>query len=515
MSRLGFACRTGLAAAAFAVGTASQALTSPPTCRPLAVPHDKTGTARVLARSERETPHLYRAIAANDLAAVRRHLLQNDNPNACTRGTSLLALAVAHGHMKAAELLVQGGASLEQPLGDARETVLLEAISRGWSDRAWKLVAMGAQVNAEANGVSALLAAAALNVRQPPSTQSREQIDLIQALALRGARVNAQTPEGHTPLMLALQAGRVDLIRVLLSLGADPKLANREGHNAIQMARSSQRADIEQLMAQYVLMPHGSTASYAALVEQHNNAELASLLRRHAVAAAPLAGRQALLVAAMRVRNLGAIELLSRGSLDFNAVMTVMEGFDEVPTTPLLLAVSYGMGSPLIEALVRAGADPNRHVALDRGSRPLEMALTLQDLNAARTLLRLKADPKLVARPGDMPPLSSAIALADIDDLDQPLDFARDLLDAGALVNARGPQGTTALHLAAMTANAQAIELLLKRGADPTLRDAQGKTALDHARAQRARAAVAMLTPMASSKNLPTTSTATSSAPRP
>jgi uncharacterized protein len=446
MNPIGLACRAGLAAAALVMGMASQALTPLPTCLPLAVPHDKAATARVLARSERETPRLYRAIAANDLAAVRRHLLRNDNPNACARGTSLLALAVAHGHMKTAELLVQGGASLEQPLSDAGGTVLLEAISRGWNDRAAKLVMMGAKVNAEANGVSALLAATALEVPRLRFTQSREQIDLIQALALRGARVNVQTPEGQTPLMLALQAGRVDLIRVLLSLGADPKLADREGRNALQMARSAQRADIEQLMASYVVMPHGSSASYAALVEQHSNAELATLLSRHAVAAAPLAGRQALLVAAMRVRNFGAIDLLSRGGVDFNAVMTMIAGFDEVPTTPLLLAVSYGMGSPLIEALVRAGANPNRGVALDGGSGPLGMALTLQDLDAARTLLRLKADPNLVARHGDMPPLANAIALAYIDDLDRPLDFARDLLDAGARVNTRGPQGTTALH---------------------------------------------------------------------
>ncbi len=448
-----------------------------------------------------------------------RYLLQRDDPEACVRGASLLGHALFYGHLGAAELLVQGGASLERPMNAVGETVLLQTIADGRSDRAWKLVAMGANVNAEAKGVSALLAATALEVRQPPSTQSREQIDLIQALALRGARVNAQTPEGQTPLMLALQSGRVDLIRLLLSLGADPKLADRDGRNALQMARNAKRADIEQLMASYVVMPYGSTASYAALVEQHRNSELATLLSRHAVAATPLAGRQALLVAAMRVRNFGAIELLSRGSVDFNAVMTVMAGFDEVPTTPLLLAVSYGMGSSLIEALVRAGADPNRHVALDRSSRPLEMALTLQDLNAARSLLRFKADPNLVSRPGDIPPLANAIALAAIDDLDRPLDFARELLDAGAQVNTRGPQGTTALHLAAMTANAQAIELLLKRGADPTLRDAQGKTALDHAREQRARAAVAMLTPMPSSKNLPltlpTTSTAPSAARRP
>ncbi len=484
MNRLVLVRATGLMAAVV-LCAAAPVHASFAKCLPLQVPQDKAMAARVLALADRQAPRLYRAIAANDLAALRRHLLQGDDPNACARGGSLLVLAVAHGHMEAARLLVQGGASLEQPLNDAGQTVLLQSIAQGWTGRAGKLVAMGANVRAEANGVSALHAASALETRRPPSTQAREQHDLIRLLALRGSPINSQTPEGLTPLMAALRAGRTDVIRALLSLGADPMLADGSGRSALQAARSAQRPDIEAAMASYAVAAQGAQVSYAALIEQHRHAELAAHVSRQAIDAAPHAARQALLLTAMRSRNVGAIDLLVQRGVDPNAVMTVVEGSDESPITPLLFAVAHGMGSETIEALVRVGANPNGRVALDPASTPLSMALTLQDLSAARALLRLGADPNLVTRPGDMPALANAVVLADNEHLERPLDFVRDLLDAGARIDELGPQGTTALHLAAMTNNAHALDLLLRRGADPTLRDAQGKTARDHSQRRR------------------------------
>jgi len=49
-------------------------------------------------------------------------------------------------------------------------------------------------------------------------------------------------------------------------------------------------------------------------------------------------------------------------------------------------------------------------------------------------------------------------------------------------VNHRGENGVTALHLAVARGDAKAVELLLANGADPAIRDASGRTALDFAR---------------------------------
>ena len=49
-------------------------------------------------------------------------------------------------------------------------------------------------------------------------------------------------------------------------------------------------------------------------------------------------------------------------------------------------------------------------------------------------------------------------------------------------MNARGDQGYTPLHYAARMNNTDVAELLLKQGADATLKDDRGRTPLDIAR---------------------------------
>lgn len=73
---------------------------------------------------------------------------------------------------------------------------------------------------------------------------------------------------------------------------------------------------------------------------------------------------------------------------------------------------------------------------------------------------------------------SLAIAAAEGD-----ISQVRSLLARGASPNGYGPDGhAPALVYAAGNNNVEIVNLLLERGADPTRRDFNGKTALDHAR---------------------------------
>jgi ankyrin repeat protein len=56
------------------------------------------------------------------------------------------------------------------------------------------------------------------------------------------------------------------------------------------------------------------------------------------------------------------------------------------------------------------------------------------------------------------------------------------LLDAGAPVNERQSGGFTPVMSAAQNGDAPVLDLLLARGADPTLKDDEGRSAADHAR---------------------------------
>jgi ankyrin repeat protein len=62
--------------------------------------------------------------------------------------------------------------------------------------------------------------------------------------------------------------------------------------------------------------------------------------------------------------------------------------------------------------------------------------------------------------------------------------MVRDLLKHGAPVNARQQHGWTPLHAAAQNGNLEIIEILLQNGADPSIKNEEGVTALDLARKQ-------------------------------
>jgi ankyrin repeat protein len=64
-------------------------------------------------------------------------------------------------------------------------------------------------------------------------------------------------------------------------------------------------------------------------------------------------------------------------------------------------------------------------------------------------------------------------------DSTRPIDIARSLLDHGADVNAKSKGAFTALMVAATHNNPPMIGLLLQAGANASVKNAQGQTALD------------------------------------
>ena len=95
---------------------------------------------------------------------------------------------------------------------------------------------------------------------------------------------------------------------------------------------------------------------------------------------------------------------------------------------------------------------------------------------SARALLAHGADPELCNDRGQTP-LAAAAFKGD-------LAMVRLLLQHGANVNVNGtgPDGKTALMMAAMFNRTDIVELLIAQGADPDARDASGMSALDAAR---------------------------------
>jgi uncharacterized protein len=113
----------------------------------------------------------------------------------------------------------------------------------------------------------------------------------------------------------------------------------------------------------------------------------------------------------------------------------------------------------------------------DDGFSALHLAVFAGQGAAARTLIEHGADVNACATAAfaRVRPLGTAAFVGS-------LDLTRLLLDAGADVDGRSPDGHTALHTAAHNGDVRLVRELVSRGADPTARSSSGERPIDLAR---------------------------------
>lgn len=155
-----------------------------------------------------------------------------------------------------------------------------------------------------------------------------------------------------------------------------------------------------------------------------------------------------------------------------------------------------------INVLLRRGFDPN---TLDpKGLNGLYLALRDQSLKAAGVLIAWPKTDVEIRTAEDESPLMMASLKGNLDLVRKLIDRGADvnkpgwaplhyaatnghlkvmelLLDENAYIDAASPNGTTPLMMAAHYGSAAAVKLLLEAGADPTIRNQLGMTAIDFA----------------------------------
>jgi ankyrin repeat protein len=336
-------------------------------------------------------------------------------------------------------------------------------------------------------GAVTLLAIATpvLAATEAPLARAVQQLDraAITQLMARKADVNVAQPDGTTALHWATYHDDLDLVNRLMTAGAKVVVANRYGVTPLSLACVNGNAAI-----------------------------ITRFLDAGADANASLPGGETMLMTAARTGKVEAVRVLLTRGANVHAKeprrgqTAILSGF-----SPLLFAVREGR-IPAVKALLKAGADVNEVVQvranpklpegerpLRNGMTPLHLAVTNGHLELAAELLDAGADPNsslMGYTPLHMLAYIRKPAIGDSDPGPEitgslsTLELVKRLVAKGGNINARMTRrvnltntrfheiDATTYLLAAMTADAEFMKVLVELGADPALTNAEGSTGL-------------------------------------
>jgi uncharacterized protein len=357
-------------------------------------------------------------------------------------------------------------------------------------------------------GAAPLLAAPAADAQLAAAVQRNDHAAIVQLLSKK-ATINVAQTDGTTALHWATYHDDGDLVTRLLGAGADVRATNRYGVTPLSIACQNGNAAIITKFLDAgadanAMLPGGETMLMTAARTGKVDAVRVLLARGADLhAKEPRRGQTALMWAAVE-GHVGVIEELIKAGADFRTPLD--SGF-----SPLMFAVRQGQIGAA-KALLKAGVDVNEPVQvranpkLPEGERPIRAGTTPLDLAVANGHFQLAAE-LLDAGANPNSNRLGYTALHMVVYIRQPgigdndpgpegsgtmssLAFAKRLVEKGADVNARITRrvnltntrfhdiGATPYLLAAMTADAEYMKALVALGADPSLKNAEGSTAL-------------------------------------
>jgi uncharacterized protein len=382
---------------------------------------------------------------------VRQLLARGADVNAASRyGITPLAEAAANASGNVTALLLEAGADPESAFGQ-HETALMTASLAGNEPAVSALLAAGADPNARETereqtalmwaavrghaGVARLLvqAGAAVDAQDGPVKQPNGRLGIGGGVPLPSG--------GMSALMFAAREGHRDVVRVLAEGSVNLDLADGDGWNALLLA---------------VQNTHYDTA--ALLLELGANPDLAN---KEGVTPLHIAIE-------MRLPDVGG-------------------------PRPLRPERDHLSSLQIVAALLLKGADPNlrtkARASMGAGATAFMRAARGGDLDAMHLLVSHGADPVATRDDG-----SNAIMLAagigrfitggtqaqpQVTAPTQLEEAIRWCLQQGLSINATNAAGDTAVHGAAATGNQLMLRILARSGADLTLRNKTGLTALE------------------------------------
>lgn len=320
-----------------------------------------------------------------------------------------------------------------------------------------KALEAGANPNAaDATGKSAL-AWALEHPRHPQGCAAR--------LILHGAAVD------DSLLTHAVKKGMRELFAALLKTGADVNVADERGNTPLHYAARSNRAYfVRDLIAA------------GADIEARNNDNLTPLMltvryRRYAAAECLLANAADRYAKGSKY-NETVREMCTRYHCDIINNKLIKKAWNEEASTDMVpyrfyLAARWGNEKKL-RSLIEQGFDINTQDT--QGYTALHIGSDIEDV--VDGLIKSGADMYIETYPcGQELPYTAAMQAAD----DRDCELLKKFLECGYDVNHKTSYGTTLLMICAASYWPWGVQLLLEYGANPSIKDKDGRTALFYA----------------------------------
>ena len=305
----------------------------------------------------------------------------------------------------------------------------------------------------------------------------RGDLACVRTLLELGADVAVRDDLGYSPLHQAAAGGNTDAIRLLLDRGSDPKAKADDGvtpvHSAAQSGHNEAIGLLVAAGGELDTVDHGGRTPLWWAAHRRADETTRYLLERGADASA--AGGDVVLQA-IRSDDLALVRLL----LERGASLDVSDDWGQ---TPLHIAAYYGSTDSLRFLLERELAvnvrDPQRRT-------PLHQAARSGKLESYKLILSAGGDPELRDGRGKRPIDDPNLLIRTIEGR-LPADEVAYLFDSGASPDVPDATGRSPLQVAIEARNANAVELLLERGADTGVMTRSGQSLSELAATRKAR----------------------------